>query len=238
MTLLVLSFHRELLAAREDIGRVVALCPGDPTPLVAELWTARGLGYSHAETDALWSQITDLAPYHFEAHTSALQYWTAKWPGSHQLAREFAEKSAAGAPPGSLLAVLPVIAWYESHKDELGPVGYCPLICVHWTTRRSPTRHSLTRITRGLRKYGTCWGISCTGRAGTEQPGNSSAMSTASRRLCHGGIHAWRRCTTVQSVRRRAAGHSRIAGGADGQTALSLRQARFRSSVRLGVIHQ
>ncbi|MFD5236779.1 hypothetical protein [Streptomyces tendae] len=100
--------------------------PGDPTPLVAELWTARGLGYSHAETDALWSRITELAPYHFEAHTSALQYWTAKWRGSHQLAREFAEKSAAGAPPGSLLAVLPVIAWYESHKDELGPVGYCP----------------------------------------------------------------------------------------------------------------
>ncbi|MGV9618952.1 hypothetical protein [Streptomyces tendae] len=120
------SFHRELLASQEDIGRVVALHPGDPAPLVAELWTARGLGYSHAEMDALWSQITDLAPHHFEAHTSALQYWTAKWRGSHQLAREFAEKSAAGPPPGSLLAVLPVIAWYESHKDELGPVGYCP----------------------------------------------------------------------------------------------------------------
>ncbi|MEV5868171.1 hypothetical protein [Streptomyces tendae] len=120
------SFHRELLTSQEDIGRVAALHPGDPAPLVAELWTARGLGYSHAEMDALWSQITDLAPHHFEAHTSALQYWTAKWRGSHQLAREFAEKSAAGAPPGSLLAVLPVIAWYESHKDELGPVGYCP----------------------------------------------------------------------------------------------------------------
>ncbi|MFH8529192.1 hypothetical protein ACH4GE_12380 [Streptomyces tendae] len=120
------SFHRELLASQEDIGQVVALHPGDPTPLVAELWTARGLGYSHAEMDALWTQITDLAPHHFEAHTSALQYWTAKWRGSHQLAREFAEKSAVGAPPGSLLAVLPVIAWYESHKDELGPVGYCP----------------------------------------------------------------------------------------------------------------
>ncbi|WP_109032527.1 hypothetical protein [Streptomyces rubrogriseus] len=120
------SFHRELLVAQEDIRRVVALCPGDPAPLVAELRAARGLGYSHAETDALWSQITDLAPYHFEAHTSALQYWTAKWRGSHQLAREFAEKSAAGAPPGSLLAVLPLIAWYESHKDELGRVGYLP----------------------------------------------------------------------------------------------------------------
>ncbi|MEJ1202851.1 MULTISPECIES: hypothetical protein [unclassified Streptomyces] len=113
------SFHRELLASQDDIGRVVALCSSDPTPLVAEL------GYSHAGMDALWSQITDLAPHHFEAHTSALQYWTAKWRGSHQLAREFAERSAADAPPGSLLAALPVIAWYESHVDELGRVGSC-----------------------------------------------------------------------------------------------------------------
>ncbi|MEU9587760.1 hypothetical protein [Streptomyces werraensis] len=119
------GFHRELLASQDDIGRALALCPGDPTPLVAELWRARGLGYSHQEMDALWWQITALAPHHFEAHTSALQYWTAKWRGSHQLAREFAERSAAGAPPGSLLAVLPVIAWYESHMDELGRVEFC-----------------------------------------------------------------------------------------------------------------
>ncbi|XKK60595.1 hypothetical protein HFP71_33190 [Streptomyces sp. ARC32] len=119
------GFHRELVASQDDIGRALALRPGDPTPLVAEIWRALGLGYSNAEMHALLSQITDLAPHHFEAHSSALQYWTAKWRGSDQLAREFAEKSAAGAPPGSLLAVLPVMAWYENHADELGRVAFC-----------------------------------------------------------------------------------------------------------------
>ncbi|MFB6553952.1 hypothetical protein [Streptomyces sp. NPDC056405] len=119
------GFHRELLASQDDIGRAWALRPDDPTPLVAEIWRALGLGYSHREMRGLWSRITALAPHHFEAHSSALQYWTAKWRGSKQLVREFAEESAAGAPPGSLLAVLPLIAWYENHADELDRVGSC-----------------------------------------------------------------------------------------------------------------
>ncbi|MFE0538315.1 hypothetical protein ACFW20_30275 [Streptomyces nigra] len=118
------GFHRELLASQDDIGRALALRPDDPTPLVAEIWRALGLGYPNREMHALWSEITARAPHHFEAHSSALQYWTAKWRGSKRLAREFAEKSAAGAPPGSLLAVLPLIAWYENHADETGDAGF------------------------------------------------------------------------------------------------------------------
>ncbi|MFD7694616.1 hypothetical protein [Streptomyces sp. NPDC059805] len=118
------GFHRELYASGDDIERASALNPGDPSPLVAEIWRARGLGYSPAEMHALWSRVTQLAPHHFEAHSSALQYWTAKWHGSHRLAREFAEKAAAGAPPGSLLAVLPMIAWYERHLHELSHTDF------------------------------------------------------------------------------------------------------------------
>ncbi|MET7526982.1 hypothetical protein [Streptomyces sp900116325] len=118
------GFHRELLASQDDIGRALALRPDDPTPLIAEIWRALGLGYPNQEMRALWSEIAVRAPHHFEAHSSALQYWTAKWHGSKRHAREFAEKSAAGAPPGSLLAVLPVIAWYENHADELGDLGF------------------------------------------------------------------------------------------------------------------
>ncbi|MFD6331240.1 hypothetical protein ACFWGI_16905 [Streptomyces niveus] len=118
------GFHGELLASQDDIKRALALRPDDPTPLVAEIWRALGLGYPNREMRTLWSEITARAPHHFEAHSSALQYWTAKWRGSKRLAREFAEKAAAAAPPGSLLAVLPVIAWYENHADELGDAGF------------------------------------------------------------------------------------------------------------------
>ncbi|GGZ08069.1 hypothetical protein CP967_32825 [Streptomyces nitrosporeus] len=118
------GFHRELLASQDDIARALALRPDDPTPLVAEIWRALGLGYPNREMRALWSEITVRAPHHFEAHSSALQYWTAKWRGSKRHAWEFAEKAAADAPPGSLLAVLPVMAWYENHADELGDFGF------------------------------------------------------------------------------------------------------------------
>lgn len=118
------GFHRELLASQDDIARARALHPDDPSPLVAEIWRALGLGYPNKEMRALWSEITVRAPHHFEAHISALQYWTGKWRGSKRLAREFAEKAAAGAPPGSLLAVLPLIAWYENYAEEWGDAGF------------------------------------------------------------------------------------------------------------------
>ncbi|WP_433449857.1 hypothetical protein ACQPXS_15725 [Streptomyces sp. CA-142005] len=118
------GFHRELLASQDEVERASALCPDDPSPLVAEIWRALGLGYSNEQMNRLWSEITSRAPYHCEAHYSALQYWTAKWRGSKKLAQEFAEKAAAGAPPGSLLTVLPLIAWFESHALELGDPGF------------------------------------------------------------------------------------------------------------------
>ncbi|MGW1069793.1 hypothetical protein ACWD4F_35450 [Streptomyces aureus] len=116
------GFHRELVASRNDIDRASALGLDDPTPLVAEIWRALGLGYSHEEMESLWSDITARAPHHYEAHYSALQYWTAKWRGSHQLVQEFAAKAAADAPAGSLLAMMPLIAWFENHQSE--PAAY------------------------------------------------------------------------------------------------------------------
>ncbi|MEU6813247.1 hypothetical protein [Streptomyces sp. NPDC046860] len=111
------GFHRALTSAREDIARAAELNPDDPTPYVAEIWVALGLGYPNARMDTLWKEITDRAPHHYEAHFSALQYWCAKWRGSERLATEFAERAAAGAPVGSLLTTLPLIAHFE-HDDS------------------------------------------------------------------------------------------------------------------------
>ncbi len=107
-------FHRALFKAREDLATAARLNPDDPTPHTVEIWPALGLGYPHDMMRDLWDEVTRRAPHHFDAHYSAIQYWSQKWRGSHKLAREFAEKAAAGAPPGTLLAALPLFAWYET----------------------------------------------------------------------------------------------------------------------------
>ncbi|WP_320779618.1 hypothetical protein [Streptomyces sp. CRN 30] len=112
------GFHRVLRGAREEIARAAALGPDDPTPYVTELSVALGLGYSHAELDKVWAELTARAPHHYEGHWWALQYWCAKWRGSERLAMEFAERAAAEAPPGSLLTVLPLIAHFEHDESD------------------------------------------------------------------------------------------------------------------------
>ncbi|WP_267243078.1 hypothetical protein [Streptomyces sp. PR69] len=110
------GFHSTLALARGHIARAAELNPADPTPYIAEINTARGLGYSHANARAIWSEIMSRAPLHFAGHHAALQYWCAKWHGSNELARDFAARAAASAPPGSLLTAFPLIAWYEQHS--------------------------------------------------------------------------------------------------------------------------
>ncbi|MFE0674147.1 hypothetical protein [Streptomyces sp. NPDC058867] len=111
------GFHRVLRRAREEIARAAELNPDDPTPFVTELAVAFGLGYPHSEMDRLWAEVTARAPYHYEGHWRALQYWCKKWRGSEELATEFAERAAAKAPSGSLLTVLPLLAHFE-HDDS------------------------------------------------------------------------------------------------------------------------
>ncbi|WP_053713363.1 hypothetical protein [Streptomyces sp. XY413] len=118
------GFHQVLLSSRDEIAQAASLNPQDPTPLIAEIGTALGLGYPNREMHALWDEISLRAPHHYEAHYVALQYWCAKWHGSKKLAREFAETAAAQAPPGSLLAALPLVAWYENHDDEMPADAY------------------------------------------------------------------------------------------------------------------
>ncbi|MGA5130764.1 hypothetical protein ACPCTO_13235 [Streptomyces olivoreticuli] len=113
------GFHRVLRRSRDDIARAAELNPEDPSPYITEIWTGLGLGYPHEQMHELWAQITARAPFHYEAHYSALQYWCAKWRGSEELARDFAERAAAGAPAGSLLPALRLVALYEHQEYPL-----------------------------------------------------------------------------------------------------------------------
>ncbi|MFI9201541.1 hypothetical protein [Streptomyces sp. NPDC053048] len=121
------GFRRVLRRSLEDIERAKALNPEDPSPYITEIWTGLGLGYPHEKMHELWAEITARAPYHYEAHFSALQYWCAKWRGSQELAREFVERAVAAAPHGTLLPALRLVSWWEhrdreaSEKDYRGP---------------------------------------------------------------------------------------------------------------------
>ncbi|MCB5169782.1 hypothetical protein LG634_33900 [Streptomyces bambusae] len=112
------GFHRVLEQAGADIERAAQLNPDDPTPHIAAIWVALGLGAPRAEMDRIWAEVTARAPHHYEAHFSALQYWCKKWRGSRRLAMAFAEQAAAAAPAGSLLTAFPLIAFFEHDGED------------------------------------------------------------------------------------------------------------------------
>ncbi|WP_187645827.1 hypothetical protein [Streptomyces sp. TRM49041] len=121
------GFHRTLARTRHEHARAAELAPeDDPSPYVGEISTAIGLGYPHEEMRRIWKDITSRAPHHYEAHFTALQYWCGKWCGSEELARAFAVKAAAGAPPGTLMKAFPLIAHFEHDESDSADVDRTP----------------------------------------------------------------------------------------------------------------
>ncbi|MEV6108781.1 hypothetical protein AB0M28_29380 [Streptomyces sp. NPDC051940] len=119
-------FHDVLHRAREACAEAQALGGDDPSPYIVEMALAMGLGYPHEQMRALWAETEKRDPYHLAAYTRALQYWCAKWRGSHEAARQFADMAAARAYPGSLLTLLPLQAHfeYEQSQRDLDPDEY------------------------------------------------------------------------------------------------------------------
>ncbi|MEU6310689.1 hypothetical protein [Streptomyces sp. NPDC047014] len=107
------DFHHELRAALGALERAACLRPDDPTPWAEKVAVARGLDFPHRAMAELWAEVEARSPYHFNAHLAALQYFCAKWCGSRTEVEEFAERASRSAPRGHLLALLPLLAWYE-----------------------------------------------------------------------------------------------------------------------------
>lgn len=120
-------FHQLLTKAQADAHEAQKLAdPADPSPYVVEQAIGMGLGYSHERYRELWERITERAPRLLWSHVAGLQYWCAKWQGSHELAMAFARESAAAGQPGDLLTLLPLMAYFEqeTYEDDLLPETY------------------------------------------------------------------------------------------------------------------
>ncbi|MFH8887436.1 hypothetical protein [Streptomyces sp. NPDC017949] len=115
-------FHKLLRGAQAAVHEAQKVAdPADPVPYMVEQAVALGLMYPHERYEQLWTEIVTRAPKLLSAHTNAMQYWARKWRGSHEESLAFARKAVAGAAPGELLTLLPLLAYVEqeNYDDDL-----------------------------------------------------------------------------------------------------------------------
>ncbi|MER8236161.1 hypothetical protein [Streptomyces sp. NPDC094049] len=121
-------FKMLLPAAIEEARKAALLDPANPGPWVVMITAARGAQYRPAAFRPLWDGLVARAPYHYEGHWQALQYWCAKWFGSDRRMLRFARRAVRKAPPGSPLAGIYLHALDElAEKSSLGAVPVTPL---------------------------------------------------------------------------------------------------------------
>ncbi|WP_018680448.1 DUF4034 domain-containing protein [Actinokineospora enzanensis] len=115
----IAGFRRVLHEAESAAYAAAMAVPEDPTPWLALVTAARGLGYDHDEFAEVWRGLTDRDPLHLHGHVQAAQYWCAKWHGSDE---ELVAFATAGAERSPGLAVLPLVAALELAEDERSSV--------------------------------------------------------------------------------------------------------------------
>jgi hypothetical protein len=105
------GFFRVLEDAETAARTAAEAAPEDPTPWCTMLVVARGRQYGNDDFRAVWAELVARDPLHRPGHEQALQYWCAKWFGSHEQMFAFADEAAAKAPK---LAGLAVVAAHEA----------------------------------------------------------------------------------------------------------------------------
>lgn len=110
------GFFRVLPDAEVAARHAIAVMPDDPTPWATLATVLRGLQRGHDEFEPVWQGIVERAPLHRYGHSSALQYWCAKWVGSHERMFAFASAAVARSPA---LSVFGVQAAFECQDDSV-----------------------------------------------------------------------------------------------------------------------
>ncbi|NUP51936.1 MAG: hypothetical protein HOW97_32145 [Catenulispora sp.] len=128
--------------AQELCEHAAEMAPGDPTPWVVMLTLARAAdrGRSASRDDfwRRWQEMRARDAFNRDGHHEALTYLFGAWCGSHSEMYDFAYWLAGEAPPGSPLAVLPLVGHAEVYRAATA--GVAPVL------RPSPHGHWQRRV--------------------------------------------------------------------------------------------
>ena len=133
------GYRETAVEALELCTHAAEMAPEDPTPWVIMLTLARaadrGSKRGHDEFWRRWQEMRTRDALNRDGHHEALMYLFAAWCGSHQEMYDFAYWLAGEAPPGSPLAVLPLVAHAEVFRTAiLGvPKQRQPSPYAHWS---------------------------------------------------------------------------------------------------------
>jgi hypothetical protein len=137
------EFGRLLRLALQVNDQAAALAPDDPTPWSQRLLLMTALSADRATFERAWAELVARDPWHREAHSHKLMYLCRKWCGSHDEMFHFARSTAAAAPSGSPLHVLPIEASAEWGLWEFGREGrLTDLKRVNDVWRKDPGYHA------------------------------------------------------------------------------------------------
>lgn len=168
------EFHRLLRMAVHLCEQAAVLVPDDPTPWALRLLLDTALGADRGPFEQHWEQVVARDPTHREAHNFKLMYLCRKWRGSHEEMFAFARSTAANAPEGSPLHVLPLMAnaeWslWELEREE-GILQHARPVNLTWRKgkefhaeldnaldrwfRAGPRRHAMWHLDLNYLAYG------------------------------------------------------------------------------------
>lgn len=121
-------FQRRLRKAHALLVAAIERNPDDATAWAQLITCGMGMGLGLDEARHRFAEATARHRWHIGAHHALHTQLLAKWGGSHELSLEFAEATAASAPPSSGLATLVAISHVE-----------------HWVRGDDETENHMTR---------------------------------------------------------------------------------------------
>jgi hypothetical protein len=166
-------FEELMAVAEQTAQRAIKLGPDDPTPWVNYLWSLFPDGRTK-QFAVGFAELRARDPYHYTGHEAALQFYAEKWYGSHDKMYEMARATAASAPPGAAVNMLPIQGhieyclreyFWDANNDVAGNVGFWrkPAVqreldaCVaNWRAGGSPP-HALAMKTRSVQALAYMW---------------------------------------------------------------------------------
>lgn len=108
-------FERRLRKAHALLVAAIERNPDDPTAWAQLITCGMGMSLGLDEARHRFAEATARHRWHIGAHHALHTQLLRKWGGSHELASEFAEATAAQAPPSSGLATL-VVTTRAEHR--------------------------------------------------------------------------------------------------------------------------